>query len=91
MKPLPDAQREVLAAVGLQDPVRRAVWDALGTVLAEDVTAPHDVPPFATVQGDRARLVAVNLIGLQRNGFDGEQRALVKRVFRLAFWPRIKS
>jgi UDP-N-acetylglucosamine acyltransferase len=45
-----------------------------------------DAPPFATVQGDRARLVAVNLIGLRRNGFDEAQRALVKRVFRLVFW-----
>jgi UDP-N-acetylglucosamine acyltransferase len=46
----------------------------------------HDAPPFATVQGDRARLVAVNLVGLQRNGFTVEQKALVKRVFRLLFW-----
>ena len=46
----------------------------------------HDAPPFAMVQGDRARLVAVNLVGLQRNGFTVEQKALVKRVFRLLFW-----
>lgn len=46
----------------------------------------HDAPPFATVQGDRAKLVAVNLIGMQRNGYTNEQRALVKRVFRLLFW-----
>lgn len=46
----------------------------------------HDAPPFATVQGDRAKLVAVNLIGMERNGFDPEQKAIVKRVFRLLFW-----
>ncbi|MFO1030923.1 MAG: acyl-ACP--UDP-N-acetylglucosamine O-acyltransferase [Planctomycetota bacterium] len=46
----------------------------------------HDAPPFSMVQGDRARLVAVNLVGLQRNGFSAEQKALVKRVFRLLFW-----
>lgn len=46
----------------------------------------HDAPPFAMVQGDRAKLVAVNLIGMQRNGFTPEQKALVKRVFRLLFW-----
>jgi UDP-N-acetylglucosamine acyltransferase len=46
----------------------------------------HDAPPFATVQGDRAKLVAVNLVGLHRNGYTAEQRALVKRVFRLLFW-----
>ncbi len=46
----------------------------------------HDAPPFAMIQGDRAKLVAVNNIGLQRNGYTAEQKALVKRVFRLLFW-----
>lgn len=46
----------------------------------------HDAPPFSMVQGDRARLVAVNLVGLQRNGYTAEQKALVKRAFRLLFW-----
>lgn len=46
----------------------------------------HDAPPFGTVQGDRAKLVAVNLIGLQRNGYSAEQKALIKRAFRLLFW-----
>ncbi|MCA8973734.1 MAG: acyl-ACP--UDP-N-acetylglucosamine O-acyltransferase [Planctomycetes bacterium] len=46
----------------------------------------HDAPPFATVQGDRAKLVAVNLIGMQRNGYTSEQKTTVKRVFRLLFW-----
>ncbi|MCA8949390.1 MAG: acyl-ACP--UDP-N-acetylglucosamine O-acyltransferase [Planctomycetes bacterium] len=46
----------------------------------------HDAPPFATIQGDRARLVAVNLIGMERNGLGAEQKATVKRVFRLLFW-----
>lgn len=46
----------------------------------------HDAPPFSTVQGDRAKLVAVNLVGLHRNGYTAEQKALIKRVFRLLFW-----
>ncbi len=46
----------------------------------------HDAPPFAMVQGDRAKLVAVNLVGLHRNGYTAEQRALIKRVFRILFW-----
>ncbi|MBL8753566.1 MAG: acyl-ACP--UDP-N-acetylglucosamine O-acyltransferase [Planctomycetes bacterium] len=46
----------------------------------------HDAPPFAIVQGDRAKLVAVNLVGLHRNGYSAEQKALIKRVFRLLFW-----
>ena len=46
----------------------------------------HDAPPFSMVQGDRARLVGVNVIGLQRNGYTAEQKSQVKRVFRLLFW-----
>ncbi len=46
----------------------------------------HDAPPFAMIQGDRAKLVAVNLVGLHRNGYTAEQKALVKRAFRLLFW-----
>jgi UDP-N-acetylglucosamine acyltransferase len=46
----------------------------------------HDAPPFAIVQGDRARLVGVNLVGMHRNGFTADEKAIVKRVFRLLFW-----
>lgn len=46
----------------------------------------HDAPPYSMVQGDRARLVGVNLIGLHRNQFTSEQKAIIKRTFRLLFW-----
>jgi UDP-N-acetylglucosamine acyltransferase len=46
----------------------------------------QDTPPFSLVQGDRARLIAVNMIGLRRSGFEPAQVAMVKRVFRLLFW-----
>ncbi|MEO0478179.1 MAG: acyl-ACP--UDP-N-acetylglucosamine O-acyltransferase [Planctomycetota bacterium] len=48
--------------------------------------ASQDVPPFSMVQGDRARLVAVNLVGLRRAGFDNPQAMTVKKVYRLLFW-----
>ena len=46
----------------------------------------HDAPPFAMVQGDRARLVGVNKEGLKRGGFSAEEIAVIKRVYRLLFW-----
>jgi UDP-N-acetylglucosamine acyltransferase len=46
----------------------------------------RDAPPFALVQGDRARLVGVNLIGMKRAGLSPEEVADVKRCFRLLFW-----
>lgn len=45
-----------------------------------------DVPPFSMVQGDRARLVGVNVVGLQRHEYPPRQRALIRRLFRLLFW-----
>jgi len=45
-----------------------------------------DVPPCATVQGDRARLVGVNTVGLQRNAVSPGDAAAVKRAFRQLFW-----
>ena len=46
----------------------------------------HDAPPFALVQGDRAKLVGVNVVGLRRRGFTAEHTAIIKRVYRLLFW-----
>ncbi|MET0146264.1 MAG: gephyrin-like molybdotransferase Glp [Ilumatobacteraceae bacterium] len=44
---LEDAQRFVLGANGPLTPVRLPLADAIGRVLAEDVVAGEDVPPFA--------------------------------------------
>ncbi len=46
----------------------------------------HDAPPFSMVQGDRARLVGVNIVGLSRHQFTADQQAVIKRAFRLLFW-----
>jgi molybdopterin molybdotransferase len=46
VKPLLDAQREVLAAVPALPESRVSLTQSLGLVLAVDVVAPHDVPPF---------------------------------------------
>jgi UDP-N-acetylglucosamine acyltransferase len=44
-----------------------------------------DVPPFTTVQGDRARLVGLNLEGLKRKGFSKEQISSLKKAYRVLF------
>ena len=46
MRPLTEAQRDVLTAVPPLPVVRVPVWEALGLGLARAVAAPHDVPPF---------------------------------------------
>ncbi|MCB0311226.1 MAG: acyl-ACP--UDP-N-acetylglucosamine O-acyltransferase [Bdellovibrionales bacterium] len=45
----------------------------------------QDIPPFCTAQGDRAELVGINTIGLQRHGFDGDEVKQLRKLFRDVF------
>jgi UDP-N-acetylglucosamine acyltransferase len=45
----------------------------------------RDVPPFCIVQGDRARVRAVNRVGLERRGVPAASIAEIERVFRAVF------
>ena len=44
-----------------------------------------DVPPYTTVQGDRAKLAGLNLEGLKRKGFNPEEVSNLKKAYRLLF------
>jgi UDP-N-acetylglucosamine acyltransferase len=46
----------------------------------------HDAPPFSLIQGDRARLVGVNAVGLRRAQYDQDAVATLKKAFRMLFW-----
>lgn len=46
---------------------------------------PQDVPPFTLVDGHRARIIGLNVVGLRRGGFTQEQRSRIKSVYRLIF------
>ena len=45
----------------------------------------QDIPPFCLVQGDRARLVSLNDVGLRRGGFTEKEIRTLRRTFRAAF------
>ena len=45
----------------------------------------HDVIPYGSVMGDRARLAGLNLIGLKRRGFGRDTIHDMRRAFRLLF------
>ncbi|MBK1647888.1 acyl-ACP--UDP-N-acetylglucosamine O-acyltransferase [Rhabdochromatium marinum] len=45
----------------------------------------QDIPPFALTNGQRARLIGINTVGLRRQGFSAEQRRHIKAVYRLLF------
>jgi UDP-N-acetylglucosamine acyltransferase len=45
----------------------------------------QDVPPFCTVQGDRARLAGINTVGLKRAGYGPGEIAALRRAYRALF------
>ena len=45
----------------------------------------QDVPPYTIAQGDRAKTVGLNLIGLKRRGFTEESIKGIKKSYRLIF------
>ncbi len=47
--------------------------------------AGQDVPPFTIVQGNHARVLAVNVVNLERRGFSRERIQKVDRAFRILF------
>lgn len=44
-----------------------------------------DIAPYCTVQGDRAQVAGLNLVGLQRAGFSEAQLGRVKDAYKLVF------
>jgi len=51
----------------------------------------QDVPPYALVDGHRARMRGLNVVGLRRNGFTQEQRSRIKAVYRLVLRSGLKQ
>jgi UDP-N-acetylglucosamine acyltransferase len=48
-----------------------------------------DVPPFCIANGDRAKLKGLNLVGLERRGFDAEEVQALKRSYRVLFQSKL--
>jgi molybdopterin molybdotransferase len=64
MKPLVEAQREVLGSLSLLPLKQVPLHDALGLVLANAVTAPYDVPPFPNSAVDGFAVRAEDVVGV---------------------------
>ncbi len=61
MRPLRQAQAAVLSGVRQLPVTEIALGEALGLVLAEEVRAPHDVPPFANSAMDGYAVIAADI------------------------------
>ena len=55
------------------------------TMVAAGAIVVQDVPPYCLVQGDRARINGLNIVGLRRAGFSRELVSQIKLMFRLVF------
>ncbi len=49
----------------------------------------QDVPPYVTVQGDRAEVIGINSVGLTRAHFDEHALARVKGAYKVVFRSRM--
>ena len=56
--------------------------------IAAGAMCERDVPPFVIVQGDRARVRALNVIGLERRGIGSDSIAHLKKAFARIFVKR---
>jgi molybdopterin molybdotransferase len=63
MRPLPEAQRTVLEAMPALPAIRVPLAEARGLVLAADIEAPHDVPPFDNSGMDGFALRSSDTVG----------------------------
>jgi UDP-N-acetylglucosamine acyltransferase len=50
----------------------------------------QDVAPYTIVQGDRAKTVGINLVGLQRRGYSEEAIRAIKKAYKLVFRSRLR-
>jgi len=58
-------------------------------IVAAGSKVAQDVPPYSMVAGDRARLVGVNSLGLERRGFSPATIAALKSAFRTLFYSKM--
>lgn len=45
----------------------------------------QDIPPYTVAQGDRAKTMGLNLIGMKRRGFSEETIRGIKKAYRIIF------
>ena len=49
----------------------------------------QDVPPFMMVDGHPARAYGINSVGMDRAGYSGDDKSLMKKAFRIVFKSRL--
>ena len=55
------------------------------TMISGGAMIAQDIPPYTIAQGDRAKTIGINLIGLKRRGFPEATTRAIKNAYRLMF------
>jgi UDP-N-acetylglucosamine acyltransferase len=55
------------------------------TMISGGAMIAQDIPPYTIAQGDRAKTIGINLVGLKRRGFSEETLRGIKNAYRLMF------
>lgn len=55
------------------------------TMISGGAMVVQDVPPYTVAQGDRAKTMGLNLIGMKRRGFSEETIRGIKKAYRMIF------
>lgn len=55
------------------------------TMISGGAMVAQDVPPYTVAQGDRAKTMGLNLIGMKRRGFSEETIRGIKQAYRMVF------
>lgn len=55
------------------------------TMISGGAMVAQDVPPYTVAQGDRAKTMGLNLVGLKRRGFSEETIRSIKKAYRTIF------
>jgi len=55
------------------------------TMISGGAMIAQDIPPYTIAQGDRAKPIGINLIGLKRRGFPESTMRAIKNAYRLMF------
>lgn len=66
LRPVDDHRRRIFDALGPLEPLGLGLSEAMGCVLAEDVVATEDLPPFANSAMDGYAVVSADLAGATR-------------------------
>ena len=77
------------AIIGGVVPVHQFVRIGCHAIIGGGFRVAKDVPPFMRAGGYPLRIVGLNVVGLERHGFDEERRAVLKRAYRIVFRSRL--